>query len=259
MQNKTMPVILLMSFIVLLIFQRCTSRDNDSIPPDSTPEYVCNKIQRDIVLTGKIDDPFWAKASPVTLVDAASGKPGRFQTEVRLLYNDTYLYVAFRCEDDYVWGTVTERDGPVYTEECVEVFVNPASLFHQYYEINVSPKGVIFDASLLNSRTPENPKAKYIPLWQLNLVDLQIKIFVDGETDHPGRARGWSAEYAIPFAELWGAPNVPPKDGDLWRINFYRIDTPENEQMEFYAWSVLGIADFHRPWDFGHLKFKSQD
>jgi hypothetical protein len=220
------------------------------------PEYSCKKVDREIKITGKLDDPLWQDAGSVTLPDAITGESGRFLTEVRALYNDDYLYVGFRCEDDYAWGTVTERDGPIWNEECVEVFLNPANVAHQYYEINVSPKNVIFDSVILNRRTADKPDETFIGLETWNPEGLVTATSIDGEADQPGKARGWSAEYAIPLDELIGATNTPPRSGDRWRVNFYRIDSPQKDQREHYAWSQTGKAAFHLPWRFGTLKFE---
>ena len=68
--------------------------------------------------------------------------------------------------------------------------------------------------------------------------------------------KGWSTEYAIPFSALVGSDNLSPHPGDEWRINLYRIDSPEPKRLEYYAWSPTGANDFHRPWCFGVLKFR---
>jgi hypothetical protein len=219
------------------------------------PVYICKKIAEDFSLTGKLDHPAWNNAQPIQLVDAITGKNGRFKTEVRALYSDKYLYVGFHCEDDYIWGTITEREGPIYDEECVEVFLNPADTKHQYYEINLSPKNVVYDANVLNSRTPENAYAKFVAQSQWNLENLQTAVWIDGKINEPGKGKSWTAEYAIPLDELFGAPNTPPQPGDTWRVNFYRIDSPEKGKPEHYAWSPTGRTAFHLPWKFGYLRF----
>lgn len=193
---------------------------------------------------------------PVHLVDAITGEPGRFATEVRVLYDDTCLYVAFDCEDDYVWGTVTEREGPIWEEECVEIFVNPGNTAHQYYEINISPKGTLFDACILNPRTPAQPGLAFVGLPEWNAEGLRTAVAIQGEADRPGKAQSWQAVFAIPHSALIGAPHCPPRRGDRWRINFYRIDSPQRGQRDHYAWSAPGVAAFHRPWDFGTLLFE---
>jgi hypothetical protein len=222
----------------------------------SLPQYRCQHIPREIELTGKLDDPLWEKAAVIHLNDAITGEPGRYQTEVRVLYSDRCLYVGFRCEDEYCWGTLTERDAPIWLEECVEIFINPANVGHQYYELNVSPLNVIFDACVLNHRTAEFPNRAFLPLPSLNLAELKTAVWIDGELNRPNGAKGWGVEYAIPLVDLWGSPNTPPQTGDSWRINFYRIDSPAKDQPEHYAWTHLGEARFHLPWRFGYLIFE---
>lgn len=241
-----------MALLILLIgglIMSCTTT------PETAPEYLVKRISRDLNLSGKVDDPLWQEAVPIKLVDVVTGKPGRFETTVRALYNDDFLYVAFVCADDYAWGTIFERDSAIYNQECVEVFVSPANLVHQYYEINVSPHNVIFDACILNNRTPDAPNNAFLGLSELDFENLEIKVNVQGQIDVPGAAHGWTAEYAIPLAEMIGAPNYPPQVNDVWWINFYRIDAPKPEQQEFYAWNPTGKIDFHRPWNFGRIRF----
>ena len=220
------------------------------------PEYKCKKIFTTVELTGKLDDPAWSTAEPVQLVDAITGVAGRFASEVRVMYDDRFLYVGFLCEDNYVWGTITEKDGPIWEEECVEVFLNPAGVAHQYYEINVSPQNTLFETVILNRRTVEKPAETFIGLPQWHPEGIRTATHIEGEADSPGKARSWSAEYAIPLDQLIGARNIPPQPGDVWRANFYRIDSPQKGQRDHYAWSKTGKPAFHLPWKFGFLRFE---
>jgi len=224
--------------------------------PADLPVYTCFKIDREIVLDGRLTDVLWKKAPAATLVMADSGAPADVRTEVRLLYSATKLYIGFFCEDDYVWGTKTESDADIYNEECVEVFLNPASSPHQYYEINVSPRNVVFDACILNPRTPDVPSLKFIGLKDFHPAGLETRVSIAGELGKRGGATAWSAEYAIPLPALIGAPHTPPRPGDAWRMNLYRIDAPEPRRQKFYAWNPTEKIDFHRPWRFGVLKFE---
>lgn len=219
------------------------------------PTISCKKIHHPIALSGKIDDPSWPQAQVVPLQDAITGGPGRFTTTVRTLYNEHYFYVAFDCQDDYIWGTVSQRDGAIFDEECVEVFLCPANALHQYYEIDLSPKNVLFDACIINNRVLDHPQEPFLGFAEWNLKGFYSRVHVDGTLDQEGQARRWCCELAIPLAELFGAKYRPPQPGDVWRANFYRIDSPRKSHLELYAWSKTGAADFHRPWRFGRLKF----
>ena len=218
--------------------------------------YLCKRIARPLRLSGKLDDSLWQSAPPVQLYDAITGESGRFVTTVRALYDENDLYIGFHCQDDYVWSTVTERDGPVWNEECVEVFLNPPGVAHQYYEINLSPLNVVYDCCVLNARTADKPDEKFTALTGFKTEGLRTAVHVSGELSRKGGATGWTAEYAIPHAAMIGAPHAPPQSGDIWRANFYRIDSPQAEQREHYAWSQTGRAAFHLPWRFGFLHFE---
>lgn len=228
---------------------------HDAAPPD-VPVYRCPRIDREIALTGKLDDPLWARAPVAPLVRADTGGAPGFATEARLLAGPAALYIGFRCVDDYVWGTKTRRDEAVYTEECVEVFISPAGTAHQYYEINVSPKNVVFDACVLNPRLEPGSRARYRGIPEFDLPGLRTSAHVEGEADRAGEATGWSVEYAIPYADLIGAPHAPPRPGDRWRLNLYRIDHPAGGKTEYSAWSPTTIIDFHLPCRFGVLEFE---
>lgn len=237
---------------IILLIMNCLSNEEQT----KLPVYKCYKIDKEITLTGKLDDPLWEKADIVELVNTANGNKPTLITQVRLLYNDKTLYIGFHCEDDYVWGTKTDHDADIYKEECVEVFLNPASTTYQYYELNVSPKNVVFDACILSRRSQIDPGAKFTGLREYHPEDMRTLVHVEGELDKPGEAKYWNVEYAIPFTQLIGAPNIPPKADDKWRMNLYRIDFPKGGPQKFYAWNPTKKIDFHRPWLFGILKFQ---
>jgi len=220
------------------------------------PVYRCPRIGRELRLTGKLDDPLWEKAPVAKLMQARTGAEPRYRTEARLLCSDTTLYIGFHCTDEYAWGTLTERDSQIWTEECVEAFISPAGSLHQYYEINVSPKNVVFDACILNPRTVPGVRTPFVGLWEYEAKGLRTAVHVEGAVDTPGGAKYWNAQYAIPLDQLIGAPHTPPEPGDEWRMNLYRIDSPEPGRQEFYAWSSLDIIDFHTPVRFGILRFE---
>ena len=226
------------------------------VADERLPIYVCRRIEREIVTDGRLSDPLWKTAEAVRLVRTDTGAPAEKRTEVRLLCSPTTLYVGFACEDDYVWGTRTAPDSDVYAEECVEAFLDPAGVPHQYYEIDVSPKNVVFDACILNPKTEGAPDRRITGLKDWHPEGLVTRVAVDGDVDRPGGARAWSVECAVPLAALIGAPHVPPREGDTWRMNIYRIDAPARGPSRYDAWSPTGKIDFHRPWRFGVLRFE---
>ena len=88
------------------------------------PVYTCYRTCTPPKIDGHLDDRAWEAAPWVPMVSAATGAQPRQATRACLLWDDDYLYVAFRCEDDDIWGTTTERDQPIYDQEVVEVFLD---------------------------------------------------------------------------------------------------------------------------------------
>lgn len=221
-----------------------------------TPVYECRKVPAgSIRVDGRLDDPGWRSIQPVGHFILSDGLgPASRQTEARMCWDDTYLYICFACEDPDIWGTMFDRDDPIYEEEVVEAFIDPDSDLTCYYELQTSPHGTLFDA-IIHNPTGLRRDMKGETSWTCEgwLVGVQVDGTLDNRDDVD---RGWTVEWAIPFASLSSAPNTPPKDGDTWRINLYRIDrTPT---PEFGCWSpTLEVPpNFHVPTRFGIIVFR---
>ena len=85
---------------------------------------------------------------------------------------------------------------------------------------------------------------------------IQLRAVVRGTLENnQDQDQGWTLEVAIPFEDLWLAPNIPPKPGDQWRVNVFRIDYGL-ERMELSAWNPTNGPSFHIPAKFGTLIFR---
>jgi hypothetical protein len=64
--------------------------------------YECRHTGTPIQIDGKLDDPAWQQAAWtsdfVDILGAAGAKP-RFRTRVKMLWDDTYLYIAAELEE----------------------------------------------------------------------------------------------------------------------------------------------------------------
>ncbi|MCZ6678420.1 MAG: carbohydrate-binding family 9-like protein [Candidatus Poribacteria bacterium] len=227
------------------------------------PQYDCIRIDGEIAIDGTLADAAWAVAHVVELAKTDTGTKPEQPTQVRLLWSNQYLYIGFLCHDRDVWGTVREHDGPLYNEEVVEVFLDPDGDLRTYIEIEVNPLNALFDAFVINGK--DRGQGIHI-LRDWDSHDLQHAVSIDGvvktsppkERDPPVNPpdRSWSCEIAIPFKDLLTAPNIPPKAGDVWRLNLYRIDRGKTEDADEYsAWSPTWKIDYHRPQYFGCLRF----
>ena len=227
------------------------------------PQYDCVRIDGEITIDGTLADAAWGSADVIELITTDTGEKPRQSTEVRLLWNSEYLYVGFLCYDQDIWGTIYERDGNIYNEEVVEVFLDPDGDLRTYIELEVSPLNTLFDAFVVNGKS--HGQGMHV-LRDWDSETLQHAVSVDGTAKtSPPADRGssisppdtsWSCEIAVPFKDLLTAPNIPPKSGDVWRMNLYRIDRGQTEaEDEYTAWSPTQKIDYHRPQHFGALQF----
>lgn len=212
--------------------------------------YTCHRTHDVIQIDGKLDDPAWQKAEAANLVRTQDGTDPHFPTEVRLLWDDTYLYIGFSCVDEEIWATMTVRDEHLWEEEVVEVFVNPNGDEIGYWEFEVNPLNTLLDLYVMNrAGIPTHS------LWDWDSRNIHHAVFVDG---NPRRRdsidRFWSAEIAIPWEDFATAPHLPPIAGDCWRINFFRIDQYQGKE-ELSAWNPTYQPTFHVPRRFGELHF----
>ena len=222
------------------------------------PVYTCQRIPRELEVTGKVDDPLWHSAEVATLTHPVSGDPSTMGATARLLYTDTHLYVGMECKDDYIHATLTAPDSPVWTEGCFELFLCPSDRFRQYYEINVNPLNTVFATFILNGKQPgeiTRPITSFVEGY--TCTGLLTRVHVDGKMEVVGGTRGWSVEYRIPFTSIIGADNIVPESGDVWRMNMCRIGSkkPADADFRYFSWATIGAIDFHEPWTYGHLRF----
>lgn len=159
-------------------------------------------------------------------------------TTVTCAWDERELRVRFTCLDREPWATITQRDGPLWEEEVVEVFLDPVGDAESYFEIEVNPLGTVLDLVLRRNRS--GYKKDFA--WDCEDLRAEVARTVDG----------WTAELAIPFASL-GAE--APRAGSEWRVNFTRIDRPRHRERELSAWSPTQLATFHVPQRFGVLRF----
>jgi hypothetical protein len=194
-------------------------------------------------LTG--NDPFaweWAMLPAITPFTLADGSgPAQQQTTARLGYDSDCLYVHFDCEDRDIWGTYRERDEPIYDEEVVELFISPgAETPAEYFEFEISPNGIFFDARISN---PDEQRATL-------RVDLGWNADARWWARREDAAGRWTAILALPWRCL--TPEPLPL---IWRANLFRIERPHDGEPEFSCWSPTYTtpADFHKPSCFGYL------
>ncbi|HUS09130.1 MAG TPA: carbohydrate-binding family 9-like protein [Pyrinomonadaceae bacterium] len=239
---KTKLPVLLMALVMLT----ATVISSSGQIPD-VPVYEVSRTATPIKVDGKLNDAVWTKARQFRDFRLnLDGSLSPYKTEVRSLYDDTFLYFSFRTLDDNIWATLRTRDQHLWEEEVVEVFLQADPQQANYIELEVNPLGTMLDIYLLDIRKPLRYES-----WNSQQLEWAVQVF--GTVDGRNGDREWTCEIALPLADIVTAKNLPPKNGDRWRLNLYRVEMLPNRVS--LAWSPTFNDDFHLPGKFGELVF----
>jgi hypothetical protein len=211
------------------------------------PVYEVSRTATPINVDGKLDDPVWTKAPQFRdLRRNLDGSPGVPKTEARALYDDNFLYVSFRCADTNIWSTFQKRDAHLWEEEVVEIFLQADAHQSSYIELEINPLGTMLDIYLLDIRKPLHYES-----WNSQRLKWGVQVF--GTVDGKEGDREWTCEIALPMEDIVTAANRPPRAGDRWRLNLYRVEKLPTSVL--LAWSPTFKDDFHLPSMFGEIIF----
>jgi hypothetical protein len=220
------------------------------------PVYICRRTPKPIAIDGRLDEAVWSRLAPLDAFRFTDGvgRPS-LPTDLRLCWDDDFLYLGAVATDTDIWGTYRNHDDPVWEEEVVEAFLSSGGDVTRYFEFNFSPHNVIFDAII---HIPENGDRRQMesdPGWVCEGLKSAVQVF--GTLDkHDDVDEKWVVEAALPFAHI-GRDRRPPVQGQEWRANFYRIDRAG--AGEFSCWSPTLQHNFHHPARFGRLVFSNED
>ncbi|HEV2294765.1 MAG TPA: carbohydrate-binding family 9-like protein [Tepidisphaeraceae bacterium] len=203
------------------------------------------------MIDGVLEKPQWQHAARVDLQLYSGGRP-TYGTIVRMLWSSRDLYVAFECQDPEPTASMDRRDEPLFQEgNVVELFVDPVGHGTTLFEFEVNPLGTVMDLFY----DPLDMSWREAVKWNGQGVRAAARIIRDSSTDQP---TGWTAELAVPLENFHTAAHVPPRPGDVWRVNFYRyntVSTLPGDHLELYAWSPTLEKRFNLPHRFGFLEF----
>ena len=235
-------------FVVLSLIITATVTVPGQTP--KVPAYEVSRTATPIKVDGKLDDAVWARAEPFPdLRLNIDGSPAPYKTEVRALYDNTFLYFSFRSHDDNIWATLKTRDQHLWNEEVVEVFLQADPDQRNYIELEVNPLGTMLDIYLLDIRKP-------LPYESWNSQKIKWAVQISGTVDGKSGDREWMCEIAVPLEDMATAKNLPPQAGDRWRMNLYRVE--QLPKPALLAWSPTYKDDFHLPEKFGELVFTNR-
>lgn len=234
--------------------------------------YVVYQTGSPVLIDGKADEADWNKAEwTADFVDIEGDKKPKplFRTRMKMLWDDTNLYLLAELEDPNIWAYYGTHDQIVYHENDIEVFIDPDGNTHDYYEFEVNARNTLFD---LFMPKPYRNDGKALVTW--NSEGFKSAVSIDGTLNDPTDTdRKWTVEMKIPFADLRSGERTQiPEDKQIWKINFSRVEwrtevvdgkyqkmkDPANgkDYPEYnWVWSPPGLINMHYPERWGNLQF----
>ncbi len=258
--------------------------------------YTCHRTNDKIIVDGRLSEPCWQRATKSPrFVDMVSGAPGFLDTRMAALWDDENLYLGFWVEEPNVQAKFTERDSPVYFENDIEVFIGGLDC---YYEFQINARGTIYEVFYiwqdayrrggfaqmpefdLQTRTVDvlggfqdgmrykkHPRGRRWAFMDWDFPGLQAAVQVDGTLNNPAIVdRGWTVELAFPWSgmePLAQGRALPPRDGDVWRMDFSRFEALQAngrliDPSVGWSFNKHGIYDSHIPECFTCVHFSGR-
>jgi hypothetical protein len=264
---------IVMCLLVSVVLSAGDELDEDYLLSIEPHHYIAQHSSRPIVVDGRLDEPSW-QAAPWTevFVDIEGDREPapRFRTRAKMLWDEQYFYVAALMDEPHVWATYDYRDAIIFHENDFEVFIDPDGDTHNYFEYEVNALGTEWDLLLGKAYRDGGP-----PYHGWDIPGLRSGVTIYGTLNQPrDRDEGWGLEVAFPWEGLRqgaGRP-VPPKDGDVWRVNFSRveweIDPAEDgegyvkvpgKREDNWVWTPQGLINMHIPEQWGFVQFSTSE
>jgi len=257
-------------------------------------QYTAYRAAGPIAIDGCLDERSWQMApKSAPFVDIVTGEPAWFDTRVAILWDDVNLYFGFWAEETDVWGTLTKRDSKIWEENDLEVFIGGGR--DTYYEFEINALNTVYEVFWIwkDALRPDSPyfgRPDFDPAAQRTLVldgvgghlhprgerwgfldwdfpGLRTAVHVDGVVNSRTKTdRGWTAELAFPWkgmADLADGRSLPPKNGDVWRIDCSRFEKigAGGEVLDpcaGWTWNRHGHYDSHIPEVFPYVTFSTE-
>ena len=192
------------------LYQRGAGIDNKatSSPPEgigtsgtALKGYVCYHARDPIRIDGRIDEDAWTSApwtdAFVDIQGDVRPRP-RFGTRAKMLWDDTYFYVAALLEEPHVWATLTKHDSVIFQDNDFEIFIDPDGDNQEYYEIEINALNTEWDLLLKKAYRDQGPA---INEWEV--PGLKTAVHVNGTLNKLADTdTSWSVEFAIPWKVL---------------------------------------------------------
>lgn len=248
--------------------------------------FIVKKATAPVALDGDFEnDPQWKNANTISIANRMYPKYNFFKrllrkwngseekekndpycpvTDLKVLYDDQFIYALFRVQDQYVKTVASKYGDQACEDSCVEFFVKPGNT-DRYYNFELTAGGFMLLYNIRDLRGGDffpvsEDEIKKIRIYHSlpSIIDPEIKELVS--FDEKGNLQRspitWYAGFAVPielFAKLGDGFNGK-LSGQTWTANAYKC--AGSSHPHWLTWLPIPKLDFHLPAYFGDITFE---
>src|SRR5690606_3745249 len=233
--------------------------------------YIVYKSPEKIIIDGRDNEASWEKVSwSEDFIDIEGDRTPKYKTNMKMLWDDEYLYFFAKLEEPHIWATLKKRDTVIFYNNDFEIFIDPDGDTHNYMEFEMNSLNTVWDLCLTK---PYRDHGKEMASWDIQ--GLKTDVHIDGTLNDPSDTdKGWSVEIAMPWSVITepGDSQAVPAE-QFWRINFSRVNwqydltdgkyyRKKDGNGKFlpeynWVWSPQWVINMHEPERWGYVYFSS--
>jgi len=117
-------------FLVLLFCSSCSELNHspEVLELPIPKSYTIKQAESSPIIDGLANEESWNSADWTDLFIDIEGeqKPiPYYNTRVKMLWDDQFIYFYAEMEEEHIWGDITERDAVIFYNNDFEIFIKP--------------------------------------------------------------------------------------------------------------------------------------
>jgi Domain of unknown function (DUF1083). len=249
--------------------------------------YIAPYTSVPLTIDGDVEKNEWEDVPWSSYFDDIRGAPDappedrpndNCRTKMKMMWDEEFLYIAAIIESDMeVRATFEERNSPIFHQDSdFEVFLDPSSSCHYYKELEMNALNTVWNLMLNRPYADGGHEysGRIARPGEPNYYDVEgqktaVRL-VEGSLNNGGDDQGrtvWTVEMALCHRDtLKFQPSMfghVPHLGDLWRINFSRVEKKGRLNWTWQKQRVwdpsqrrhCGKVDMHLPDAWGYVRF----
>lgn len=190
------------------------AKETPALAAEKSAPVHLSKFSQKPTIDGKLDDPVWQSAAILKgfiQIQPGDNIAASKATEVRIGYDDKFIYFGFHAYDDpgKVRATVPKRDD-IWEDDNVGMFLDTFNDRRQAYAFFFNPLGIQADGTFTDSRGDD---------YSVDVVMESKGVLTDD---------GYTVEVAIPFKSL----RYEAGKGKIWNAHFFRRIKRFNNELD---------------------------